>query len=38
MGRPLRDLVVEQGVLTAAGFDELISAEAVCRLGHPKIK
>ena len=37
-GRPLRDLIVERGILTAEAFTELISAEAVCRLGHPKQK
>lgn len=34
-GRPLRDLVVEQNILTGQAFDALISAESVCRLGHP---
>jgi aspartate ammonia-lyase len=33
-GRPLRGLVVEKGLLTDAEFAELISAEAVCRLGY----
>ncbi|MEI6167776.1 MAG: aspartate ammonia-lyase [bacterium] len=36
--RSLQDLVVEKGLLTAEAFAELISAEAVCRLGHPKPK
>lgn len=35
-GRPLRDLVVEKGLLAGKVFDELVSAEAVCRLGHPQ--
>lgn len=35
--RSLQELVVEKGILTAAAFAELISAEAVCRLGHPRI-
>lgn len=34
-GRALRDLVVEKGLLTGQRFDESVSAEAVCRLGHP---
>ena len=33
-GRSLRRTVVEEGVLTEAAFDELISPEAVCRLGQ----
>ena len=36
-GRPLRELVVERGILTAEAYAELISAEAVCRLGHPGV-
>ena len=35
-GVTLRELVVEKGILTAEAFAELISAEAVCRLGHPR--
>lgn len=35
-GRPLQELVVEKGLLSAEAFAELISAEAVCRLGHPE--
>jgi aspartate ammonia-lyase len=35
--RSLQELVVEKGILNAAAFAELISAEAVCRLGHPRI-
>jgi len=36
-GRSLRDLVVEKGILTAAAFTEMVSAEAVCRLGQPGV-
>jgi aspartate ammonia-lyase len=32
-GRPLRDVAVESGAVTAAQFDQLVSPEAVCRLG-----
>ncbi|NQT54020.1 aspartate ammonia-lyase [bacterium] len=32
-GRGLRDVAVEEGVLTVEEFDELVSAEAVTRLG-----
>lgn len=34
-GRSLRGLVVDRQLLTGQAYDELISAEAVCRLGHP---
>ena len=34
-GRTIRELVIAQGWLSAAAFDELISPEAVCRLGMP---
>jgi hypothetical protein len=34
-GRTIRDLAIAQDWLTAAAFDELISPEAVCRLGTP---
>jgi aspartate ammonia-lyase len=37
-GRPLWELVVEKGLMTASAFAEIISAEAVCRLGHPTIR
>jgi aspartate ammonia-lyase len=37
-GRTIRALVMEQGILTAAEFDQLISPEAVCRLGSPARK
>ena len=32
----VRDVVVADGLLTAAQYDELLSAEAVCRLGTPQ--
>ena len=32
-GRPLRDTAVESGAVTAEQFDQLVSPEAVCRLG-----
>jgi aspartate ammonia-lyase len=35
-GRSIRDEVLTQGLLTAAGYDELLSPEAVCRLGMPQ--
>ncbi len=34
-GKTVRGLVLEQGLLTAEQFDELVTAEAVCRLGMP---
>jgi aspartate ammonia-lyase len=34
-GRTVRAVAVGDGTLTAAEFDELLSAEAVCRLGMP---
>jgi aspartate ammonia-lyase len=34
-GRTIRDLAVDQGWLSAEAFDELITPEAVCRLGMP---
>jgi aspartate ammonia-lyase len=34
-GRSIRDVVVQEGILTNRRFDELISPEAVCRLGTP---
>ena len=34
-GRTVREMVLENGPLTAAQFDELTTAEAVCRLGMP---
>ncbi len=35
-GRTIRETVLQEGRLTAAQFDELISPEAVCRLGMPE--
>lgn len=32
----IRDVVVAKGLLTAAQYEELLSAEAVCRLGTPQ--
>ena len=32
--RSVREIVLERGLLSAAQFDELITPEAVCRLGH----
>ena len=37
-GRTIRQVVVEQGLLSEAEFDACISSEAVCRLGHPMKK
>jgi hypothetical protein len=34
--RSVRDIVLDGKLLTAARFDELISPEAVCRLGYGK--
>ncbi|MFO1478532.1 MAG: lyase family protein, partial [Verrucomicrobiota bacterium] len=34
-GRSLRELLIEKGWLSGEAFDELISPEAVCRLGSP---
>lgn len=33
--RPIRDIVLEEGLLTAELFEALVSPEAVCRLGMP---
>jgi aspartate ammonia-lyase len=35
-GATIRDVVVADGLLTAALYDELLTPEAVCRLGHPQ--
>ena len=35
-GKSIRDIVLEEKLLTAEQFDELISPEAVCRLGTPE--
>jgi len=37
-GQSLQETVVAQGWLTAAAFEELISPEAVCRLGTPEVE
>jgi aspartate ammonia-lyase len=34
-GRSIRDLVLEEGIMSAEAFEELVSPEAVCRLGDP---
>ena len=36
-GRTIRDLVITKGWLSVEAFDELISPEAVCRLGLPDV-
>jgi aspartate ammonia-lyase len=35
-GRPIREIVVARGLLTEEQLAELLSAEAVCRLGMPR--
>jgi aspartate ammonia-lyase len=35
-GATIRDVVVASGLLTAAQYEELLTAEAVCRLGTPQ--
>jgi aspartate ammonia-lyase len=35
-GRPIRDIILERGLLSAEAFDALITPEAVTRLGTPK--
>ena len=35
-GATIRDVVVARGLLTAAQYEELLTAEAVCRLGTPQ--
>ncbi|HZL64401.1 MAG TPA: aspartate ammonia-lyase [Thermoleophilia bacterium] len=35
-GATIRDVVVADGLLTAAQYEELLTPEAVCRLGHPQ--
>ena len=34
--RTIRDVALERGLVTAEQYDELLSAEAVCRLGTPQ--
>jgi aspartate ammonia-lyase len=36
-GRSIRELAITKGWLSAAAFDDLISPEAVCRLGTPDL-
>jgi len=36
-GKSIREVVVGEKVLSAAEFDELLTAEAVCRLGSPHV-
>jgi len=35
--RSIREIALAEGILTAAEFDNLVSPEAVCRLGSPEI-
>ena len=37
-GATIRDVVVADGLLTAEQYDELLTAEAVCRLGTPQTR
>ncbi len=37
-GETIRDVVVDDGLLSADRYDELLSAEAVCRLGTPQTR
>ena len=37
-GATIRDVVVADGILTAEQYDELLTAEAVCRLGTPQTR
>ncbi len=37
-GRPIRDVALARGLLTAETYDELLTAEAVCRLGTPQTR
>jgi aspartate ammonia-lyase len=37
-GKSIRDTVVEMGLVSGERFDELISPEAVCRLGHANVR
>ena len=32
--RTIRQIVIEQGIMSAEQFEQLISPEAVCRLGY----
>ena len=35
-GRTIRSVALDEGVLTGEQIDELLSPEAVCRLGTPE--
>jgi fumarate hydratase class II len=35
-GVTIREVVVADGLLTAEQYEELLTPEAVCRLGHPQ--
>ncbi len=35
-GATIRQVVIAKGLLSAEQYDELLTAEAVCRLGHPQ--
>jgi len=37
-GRGIKETAISEGMLTAEQFDELVSPEAVCRLGSPAFK
>ena len=37
-GALIRDLVIEDSILTGEQYDELLTAEAVCRLGTPQAR
>jgi len=37
-GRSIHDVVLARGLVTAEHYDELLSAEAVCRLGTPQAR
>jgi fumarate hydratase class II len=37
-GLTIREVALARGLLTAAQYDELLSAEAVCRLGTPQTR
>jgi len=37
-GKSIKETAIGEGLLTAAQFDELVSPEAVCRLGSPSLR
>ncbi|MEW6355905.1 MAG: aspartate ammonia-lyase [Planctomycetota bacterium] len=37
-GKTIKQVAIDEGMLTAKEFDELVSPEAVCRLGSPEIR